>query len=125
MANSIEEERARLAFKQNIIRQFGDKLFHIHDLRSNGKIVPYYPDELLGEVPGSEVPGQIVLDKKEIDPPSRRLEDLKAQARAKKMRIVIAAVATGTGVGVSALIGAYFVLKHHIDKDPKSDITDK
>lgn len=121
MGSLIEKDR-RGAFHLNIFRQFGSSLFRIHDQRTNGKIILYDPNEIIGEVPSSEVPGQVVFDKTDMDLPNQRLEDLKANARAKKMRIVIAAT---TGVVTSVLIGTYFVLKHHIDINPHSDITDK
>lgn len=127
-----EEKHSRVAFQENILRQFGDRLFHIHDKRTNGKIVPYDPEEIIGEAPSSQIPGQVVFEKKEINPPSPRLQAIIEAVRANnfreileenKKRIVIIGTFGATGVTIG--IGAYFILKSFIDKDPQTDITDK
>lgn len=121
MGNPIEDER--YAFQLKAVRQLRDTFFQVHEQRNNGKIVHYDPHEIIGEVPDTEVPVQVVLDKNEIDPPSKRLEALRRTVRANKKKIVIGTVA-GTGV-VIATIGTIMAVKHLIDQNPQSDITNK
>ena len=116
------EKDQRDAFLLKAYRQFGETLVRINEQRENGKIVSHDPHELIGEIP-SEVPGQIVFNKDEIDPPSLRLQALREVVRRNGKRIVIAGVA-GTGV-VVATIGTIMAVKHFVDQKTHSDITDK
>ena len=120
MGKPIEDERH--AFQLKAVRQLGDTFFQVFKQWCN-VYVHHDPTEIIGEVPADEVPGQVVFDKSEIDPPSQRLEALRRTVRANSKRIVIG-TAVGTGV-IIATIGTIMAVKHFVDKNPHSDITDK
>lgn len=127
---NIREAEARRDFFSRAYYQIGDTLTHIHKSRANGDVVFHEPGEIAGEAPHSDVPGQIILAKDELNPTSSRLQAIKAFLQSHNLKkelhnhrriVIVASTATG---GAVAIIGGYFAVKHFINKNPHSDITD-
>lgn len=127
----MNREEERRQFTLEGLRRLGGVMWDIIQPREKGDIVPYDPDEILEDnLPHVSVPGQVVLGKREIDPPSPRLRAILDSVRLHNIKSGIEAhkrvVITGAGVGVVILtIGTVLVVKRYIDNNPRSDITDK
>lgn len=131
MAGRTPEED-RLAFQLDAIKKIdGNVLLDHIEQRANGEIAPHDLGDIIGDIPDSEVPGQIVLRKDELNPPSSRFKAIIDSIASHNLRVtkrqrkgfVIGAVGAGSAI---VFIGTYFAVRHLLRKnDPSSDIADK
>ena len=80
-------------------------------------------EEIQGENPGSDLPGQRFFEKEEIEKESERLRGLRTWARENKRRLLLSIPIIG-GVAV-VTIGSIWMVKHFEESDFWVDITKK